>query len=81
MLMKSGERWHCINSACRAEVVVGRQGSLEGRNPRCACGAVLKKEYAAPVFRYLDFLHIEELALSQPALSGPASPEPAPQKS
>jgi len=84
MLMKSGQRWHCTNSACRAEVVVC-QGSLEGSNPRCTCGAVLKKEYAAPVFRYLDFLHLEEpvlsaVAISEPALSGRASPEPAPRK-
>jgi hypothetical protein len=79
MLMKSGQRWHCTNSACRAEVVVC-QGSLEGSNPRCACGAVLKKEYAAPVFRYLDFLHLSASALSEPTLSGRASPEPAPRK-
>jgi hypothetical protein len=85
MLMKSGERWHCTNAACRAEVVVGCQGSLEGSNPRCACGAVLKKEYAAPVLRYLDFLRLEEPALSasacsEPTLSGRASPQSASRK-
>jgi len=66
MLMKPGERWHCTNSACRLEVVVDSQGSIEGNNPRCACGAVMKKEYASPVFRYLDFLHLDEPVLSDP---------------
>jgi hypothetical protein len=66
MVMKSGERWHCTNSACRLEVIVHSKGSIEGSNPRCACGAVMKKEYTSPVFRYLDFLHLEEPVLSDP---------------
>jgi hypothetical protein len=65
MLMKSGERWHCTNSACQLEVVVDSQGSVEGNNPRCACGALMKKKYIPPVFRYLDFLHLDEPVLSE----------------
>jgi hypothetical protein len=83
MLMKSAERWHCTNPSCRAEIVVGFRGSLEGSNPRCACGAVFKKEYSAPVFRYLDFLQLEqprpsEAARCPPGVAGPALPETAP---
>ena len=64
MLMKSGERWHCTNSACHLEVVVDSPGAIEGTNPRCACGAIMKKEYTSPVFRYLDFLRLDEPVLS-----------------
>jgi hypothetical protein len=38
---------------------------VEGENPRCACGSVFKKNYFPPVFRYLDFLHIDQPAVSQ----------------
>jgi hypothetical protein len=33
---------------------------VEGKNPRCSCGAAMKKTYASPVLTYLDFLHLEE---------------------
>jgi len=59
MLMKSGERWHCINPACQCAMLVERSGEIEGSHPRCVCGSILKKEYAPPVFRYLDFLRFE----------------------
>jgi len=56
MLMKSGERWHCMNPACLCAVLVETSGELEGSNPRCSCGSIMKKEFSPPVFRYLDFL-------------------------
>ena len=58
MLMKSGERWHCMNTACGCAVLVEVNGEIEGQNPRCACGSVMKKAYSPPVFRYLDFLKL-----------------------
>ncbi|HKT46592.1 MAG TPA: hypothetical protein VJP87_03635 [Candidatus Acidoferrales bacterium] len=58
MRMNPGEHWHCSNIACRAELVVYRS-STDGSNPRCACGSVMKREYTPPVFRYLEFLHLE----------------------
>ena len=67
MIMKPGERWHCTNGACHVEVVVDSRESIEGTNPRCACGAEMKKEYSSPVFRYLDFLHLEEARLPEDA--------------
>lgn len=60
MRMKSKDRWHCTAPACGCEVVVETEGNTEGQNPRCACGAAMKKKYAAPVLAYLDFLHLEE---------------------
>ncbi len=61
MVMKSGERWHCINPACGCAVVESN-GEIEGQNPRCACGGIRKKGYSPPVFRYLDFLPFPEPA-------------------
>ena len=60
MLMKARERWHCTNPGCGCQVVVEIGGEIEGQNPRCACGAIMKKKYASPVFTYLDFLRIED---------------------
>jgi hypothetical protein len=43
-------------------VVVEISGEVEGQNPRCACGGVMRKKYTSPVFTYLDFLRVEEPA-------------------
>ena len=60
MRMNIRDRWHCTNPACRCEVLVETTASLEGKNPVCTCGTVMKKKYASPVFTYLDFLKLEE---------------------
>jgi hypothetical protein len=60
MLMKARERWNCTNPACGCQVVVEIGGEVDGQNPRCACGGVMKKKYTSAVFAYLDFLHPEE---------------------
>lgn len=62
MLMKTGERWHCTNAACGCSILVETSGAGEGKNPVCACGSVMKKQYAPPVFQYLDFLRFPEPA-------------------
>jgi len=64
MVMKSGERWHCTNAACGCSLLVETSGEIEGRNPRCACGSVMKKVFSPPVFRYLDFLQFPEPELA-----------------
>jgi len=61
MRMKSEYRWHCTNPACGCEVLVESGGGEDGKNPRCSCGAAMKKRYVSPVLTYLDFLKIEEL--------------------
>ena len=60
MVMKTGERWHCTNEACNCSILVEITGEIEGTNPQCACGSVMKKQYAPPVFQYLDFLRFPE---------------------
>jgi hypothetical protein len=65
MNMKSGERWHCKNPACHCEVLVQSSGEIEGNNPRCACGSLMKKNYTPPHLRYLEFLQVEESAAPQ----------------
>ena len=64
MVMKSGERWHCMNPACLCAVLVETSGALEGSNPRCSCGSIMKKDYSPPAFRYLEFLREPELAVT-----------------
>ena len=55
-----GERWHCVNAACRKEVVVDPKEVPTNGNPRCSCGTEMKRDYTPPVFRYLEFLHLDE---------------------
>ncbi len=50
MVMKSGERWHCINPACGCVVVVESTGGIEGQKPQCACGSDMKKNYSEELF-------------------------------
>jgi len=58
--MKARERWHCTRPECGCQVVVEISGEIEGHNPRCACGGIMRKKYNSPVFTYLDFLRAEE---------------------
>ena len=62
MIMKVGEKWHCTNPACRCEVLVQASSELDGTNPRCVCGAPMKKRYVPPHITYLEFLRLEEPA-------------------
>jgi hypothetical protein len=65
MIMKTGELWRCTNPACRCEVLVQSGSETEGSNPRCACGAPMKKNYAPPKFTYLEFLRVEDPVATQ----------------
>jgi hypothetical protein len=60
MRMKAEDRWHCTNPACGCELLVESSAREEGKNPRCSCGAAMKKKYTSPVLTYLDFLRLEE---------------------
>lgn len=70
MVMRIGERWQCTNAACRCVILVETQGEVDGQNPRCACGSIMKKQYSPPHFQYLDFLRFPE-----PVLARDDSPE------
>jgi hypothetical protein len=60
LILKTGEHWHCINPACHCEVLVQSDSEIDGPNPRCVCGAPLKKKYAPPNLTYLEFLRVED---------------------
>jgi hypothetical protein len=54
MILQEGQVYHCQNPKCGAEILV-RKDSIEGRsNPRCCCGAEMKKPYATPKLRRLE---------------------------
>ena len=69
MLMKARERWHCTNTECGCQVVVSIGGEIEGQNPRCACGGIMRKKYVSPVFTYLDFLRSDRRLTPPPYAS------------
>jgi hypothetical protein len=45
----------CTNPACLSELSIGTSGDVEVDRVYCVCGAVMKKHYKPPVFRYLPF--------------------------
>jgi len=51
--------WHCTNPAC-GQQATGPAFWADGKAPRCGCGFAMKKTYRPPVFRYLEFLVIED---------------------
>ena len=54
MILRKGQRYRCQNLECTAEIEVTKD-SVEGpSNPRCCCGAAMKKPYKKPVLRTLD---------------------------
>lgn len=65
MIMKAGQQWRCSNPACRCEVLVQSSAGLEGSNPRCVCGAPMKREYTPPNLTYLEFLRVDDLAVAR----------------
>jgi hypothetical protein len=56
MLLQSGDLWHCTNPACCSELTIRFSREVEVDHVYCLCGAVMKKPYRPPIFRYLDFL-------------------------
>ena len=60
MRMNAKDRWHCTNPGCGCLVSVENSGSQEGKNPRCSCGAAMKKIYVSPALTYLEFLKLDE---------------------
>ena len=53
-MMQTGQWYRCQNEDCTAEIEV-RKASIEGSsNPKCCCGAEMKKVYGKPVLREFD---------------------------
>lgn len=53
MSMIAGQIYRCKNRACGCEVKVIKMSTEATRNPRCCCGAEMKKPYSSPVLREL----------------------------
>lgn len=45
--------YRCQNPHCRTEIRVGKPFASGGKNPRCCCGAEMKKPYTPPILREL----------------------------
>jgi hypothetical protein len=52
--MTEGRVYHCQNRVCDAEILVTKASCEASANPRCGCGAEMKKPYNPPVLRILD---------------------------
>ena len=61
MHFRAGDHWFCTNPGCAASLHVetGSAIPMEGKNPRCSCSAVMKKQYSPPALTYLDFLYFD----------------------
>lgn len=70
MLMKTTDRWHCLNPECGCDVLVERGAEVPGGNPRCSCGAPMKKKYVSPILSYLEFLRVDEPVVSRGSSRG-----------
>jgi hypothetical protein len=54
MTMRAGQRYRCQNPNCRCEIEVIEASAQAEFNPRCCCGAEMKKRYTKPVLKILD---------------------------
>lgn len=59
--MLTGERLRCVNPDCQAEIEVTKDSINGASNPRCCCGAEMKRPYSKPVVRKLDRKEAEAL--------------------
>ena len=53
MFMNEGQIYRCQNRKCNCEIRVTKSSAEAKSNPRCCCGAEMKKPYIAPSFREL----------------------------
>lgn len=54
MVLGKGQIYRCQNRQCRAEIQIVKD-SVEGEsNPKCCCGAEMKKLWNTPVLRRLS---------------------------
>jgi hypothetical protein len=51
MTMTEGQVYRCQNRKCGSEVKVLRPSIQARANPRCCCGAEMKKPYRKPALR------------------------------
>jgi hypothetical protein len=53
MVMLEGQIYRCVNRVCGCELRVQKMSVEATQNPRCCCGAEMKKPYTPPTFREL----------------------------
>jgi hypothetical protein len=54
MIMDVRQRYRCQNPDCRCEIEVTKTSTEAACNPRCCCGAEMKKLYKEPTFKTWD---------------------------
>ena len=54
MALKKGQTYRCQNRQCRAEMQIVKDSVESESNPRCCCGAEMKKLWNTPVLRRLQ---------------------------
>ncbi len=54
MILRKGQRFRCQNRECSAEIEVTKDSVEGASNPKCCCGAKMKKVYSKPVLRTFD---------------------------
>jgi len=52
--MTEGQVYRCQNRDCNSEILLTKASPAANANPRCGCGAEMKKPYSTPVLRMLD---------------------------
>jgi predicted nucleic acid-binding Zn ribbon protein len=52
--MIEGRVYRCQNRSCGCEIKVVKPSVHAASNPRCSCGAEMKKPYTKPAVRVLD---------------------------
>jgi len=65
MSQEKRERWHCMSAACREGKLIAHSAATTENRPRCLCGSEMKKAYTPPVFRYLEFLQLDQLSFAE----------------
>ena len=51
MIMSEGQIYKCQNRNCNCEIKVIKPSVEASSNPRCCCGAEMKKPYRTPAIR------------------------------
>jgi hypothetical protein len=66
--MSVGQVYRCVNRECGREVRLDTVPAEHGPNPKCSCGAAMKKPYNKPILRSIDSRDV--LIASDTALEG-----------
>jgi len=62
MKMTKGQIYRCQNRDCGSEIQVTKSSIEAHLNPRCCCGALMKRPYTRPTFRILNAGDVHDFA-------------------